>query len=33
MRLALKKIHWLVVRSYIGPLILTFFIAVFILLM
>jgi lipopolysaccharide export system permease protein len=33
MLLNMKKIHLMVVRSYIGPLILTFFIALFILLM
>ncbi|HRZ78016.1 MAG TPA: LptF/LptG family permease, partial [Bacteroidales bacterium] len=33
MQLKLKKIHFLVVRTYIGPLVLTFFIALFILLM
>lgn len=33
MQLKLKKIHFLVMKSYIGPLVLTFFIALFILLM
>ena len=32
-KLKLKKIHFLVIKSYIGPLVLTFFIAIFILLM
>ncbi|MFO8022588.1 MAG: LptF/LptG family permease, partial [Perlabentimonas sp.] len=29
----MKKLHWFVVRSYLGPLIMTFFIVMFILLM
>jgi len=28
-----KKIYWLIIKSYLGPLIFTFFIALFILLM
>ena len=29
----MKKIYWLIIKSYLGPLIFTFFIALFILLM
>ncbi len=29
----MKKIYWLVIKSYLGPLVMTFFIALFILLM
>ncbi|MBC8489213.1 MAG: LptF/LptG family permease [Bacteroidetes bacterium] len=29
----MKKIYWLIIRSYVGPLLMTFFIALFIILM